>query len=121
MSDCTCGHHHHTPSTCATAPRQPGEVRLTGHLVCANLGEMMTVLEHVSDHVALTRAEPGCLAFDVVQSDDPLVWQVSERFRDSAAFRAHQARTAESAWGRATRGITRQFEIVGLEPEAAAP
>ena len=33
------------------------------------------------------------------------------RFRDRAAFDAHQARTRESAWFAATRGILRDFRI----------
>jgi len=91
-------------------------VVITGQLVCADLREADIVTQHLDQHVALTRAEPGCLEFTVERTDDELVWQVLERFRDTAAFHAHQTRTAESEWGRATKGITRHFTVEGLAP-----
>ncbi len=75
---------------------------------------------HLPAHLALTRAEPGCLAFDVDPTDDPLVWRVEERFADEAAFDAHQRRVAASAWGTATAGIDRRYEIRGRSRDAAA-
>ena len=59
------------------------------------------------EHVRLTRAEPGCLSFEVTPTDDPLAWRVEERFTDRAAFDAHQRRTRASAWGAATAAIRR--------------
>lgn len=91
------------------------QVTVTGQLACADADEAATVVEHLPRHVLLTRAEPGCLVFEVQRTDDPHVWQVEEVFRDTAAFDAHQARTAESEWGRATKGIVRHFTIEGLE------
>ncbi|MFB2597488.1 putative quinol monooxygenase [Herbiconiux sp. P17] len=88
-----------------------GEVRLGGYLVCASQDEARIVTEHLPEHVALTRGEPGCLAFDVTPTDDPLAWRVDERFHDEAAFAAHQARAAESNWGRATAGIERRYSV----------
>jgi len=90
-------------------------VVITGQLVCADAREAAIVLEHLDHHILLTRAEPGCLEFTVERTDDELVWQVIERFRDATAFHAHQTRTADSAWGQATRGITRRFTIEGLD------
>jgi quinol monooxygenase YgiN len=89
-------------------------VRLTGRLICATDDEAATVARHLPTHIALTRAEPGCESFEVSRSDEPRVWLVSERFRDAAAFRAHQARVGESEWGRATAGIERRYDIHGL-------
>ena len=90
------------------------EVRLTGQLVCANGSEAALIKEHLPVHIALTRAEPGCLQFVVSPTDNPLVWQVEERFVDSPAFRSHQRRVAASVWGRATTGISRHYSINGL-------
>ena len=90
------------------------EVVLSGQLVCANQAEARIVADHLGRHVALTRAEPGCLAFAVRPTDDPLIWQVEERFTDQAAFRAHQLRVATSDWGRATAGIQRRYTIDGI-------
>ena len=64
----------------------------------------------LDEHVRLTRAEPGCLAFDVTESPERPGWfAVSEHFRDAAAFEAHQARAAASPWGPATRHLRRDF------------
>lgn len=87
------------------------EVLLTGRLVCQTEAEMGVVREHLPLHVELSRAEDGCLAFDVEAAEDPMVWTVRERFVDAAAFRAHQERVAQSEWGRATIGIERRYEI----------
>ncbi|GAA4189934.1 antibiotic biosynthesis monooxygenase [Microbacterium oryzae] len=89
-------------------------VRLTGRLVCKNEVESRLVAEHLPRHVALTRTEPGCLAFAVTPSSDPLVWDVDEQFADEPAFRMHQERVASSEWGRATAGIERRYSVLGL-------
>ena len=90
------------------------QVRLSGQLVCQSEDEAAIVLQHLSIHVKLTRAEAGCESFEVHQTDDPLVWQVDERFTDAAAFEAHQARVGASEWGRATAGIERRYTIHGI-------
>lgn len=91
-------------------------VSLSGRLVCRDAGEADLVRRHLPLHVTLTRGEPGCLSFEVRPTDDPLVWQVEERFADGAAFRAHQQRVAASEWGRATSAIERRYVVEGLEP-----
>ncbi len=88
-------------------------VRLTGHLTCTP-EEIDTVRAALPEHIRLTRAEAGCLSFDVVQNPaDPCRWDVSETFVDRAAFAAHQARTRDSDWWRATAHMPRDFEIEG--------
>ena len=68
------------------------------------------------EHVALTRAEAGCLSFDVVpDSADPECFSVREAFLGPEAFAAHQSRVANSAWGTLTKGFERQYEISGLD------
>ena len=74
------------------APR-PGQVALSGLLICADLDQLKIVLEYVPAHIAASRAEPGCLFFDITQSDDPLIWRVEELFASEAALAAHTART----------------------------
>ena len=103
---CGCGRHHTLPAD-PHAARRPGEVSLTGRLVCRTPVDLMAVLEHAGDHIAASRAEPGCLQFDLVQTEDPMVWSLAERFCDVPAYRAHQARTGSSDWGKATAGIER--------------
>jgi quinol monooxygenase YgiN len=85
-------------------------IRLTGRLICANAAEAALVQAHLPEHIARTRAEPGCLSFTVEPAAD-LVWTVAEDFVDRAAFAAHQARVQASDWGRATREIRRDYAI----------
>ncbi|MBU2956682.1 GNAT family N-acetyltransferase [Paracoccus sp. 1_MG-2023] len=123
---CACGQNHATgPHDCdgggAPVALPAPMIALTGRLVCADAGQMMTVLGHVQDHVDLSRAEAGNLRFDLWQDDDPLIWHLSELFRDEAAFAAHRARTADSIWGHETAQIARDFDrhevMPALRPE----
>lgn len=70
--------------------------------------------QHLPLHIELTRAEQGCLSFEVNLTQNPLVWQVDEQFQDALSFRAHQQRVAASEWGRATAGIERRYGITGV-------
>lgn len=79
--------------------------------MCSDAAEAELVGAHLPRHVELTRAEPGCIRFEVRSADDPLVWSVDEEFAGESAFRAHQERVAASEWGRATAGIRREYEI----------
>ena len=88
-----------------------GRVALTGLLVCNTQEQAAAVRELLPEHIAKSRAESGCLSFDIRRTHKPLVWQVDEVFADAAAFKAHQERAAASEWGRATRGVERRYEI----------
>ena len=92
-----------------------GEVTLNGTLTCVSDDEAARVRAALDTHVTLTRAETGCLSFEVIQTDDPMIWTVAERFTDAAAFQAHQTRAAASDWARETQGIARDYTITGLE------
>ena len=94
-----------------------GEIALTGRLVCQDAEESDLVAGLLPTHIALTRAEPGCLMFEVAQTSDPLVWQVEERFESRSAFQLHQKRATASAWGRLTAEITRDYTVTGLTAE----
>lgn len=89
------------------------KVHLNGHLICSTPDELATVEAYLPDHIRLTRTEPGCLSFEVSQTEDPMVWHVAEVFTDRAAFEAHQRRAQASDWGRATAGIRRAYEVTG--------
>ena len=89
------------------APR----IALSGRLLCASEAEADAVRAHLPEHVRLTRAEPGCLSFEVSPTEDPLIWRVEELFESRAAFDAHQARARASAWFAATAGIARDYEV----------
>lgn len=89
-------------------------IRLKGHLICMTAEEAAAVRHHRPRHEALTRAEPGCLGFEIADTEDPLIFDVQERFRDRASFDAHQARTRDSDWFAATRSILRDFRVEEL-------
>ena len=89
-------------------------IRLRGHLICMTDAEAQVVRAHLAEHIRLSRAEPGCLSFDVTQADDPLIWDVNESFRTRADFDAHQTRTRDSLWFAATRHILRDFRVEEL-------
>lgn len=63
-------------------------------------------------HIALTKAEEGCLSFDVVEDHiTPGRFTVSEVFVNQQAFDAHQQRTKASEWFLITQGIPRSYNI----------
>lgn len=85
---------------------------LSGFLICRTLEEADRVSELLPEHIRLTRAEPGCLRFEVLRSHaDPVRFAVSEAFADRAAFEAHQARASATIWAKVTKGIPREYEI----------
>lgn len=86
-------------------------IRLTGTLHCPP-DRASAVRDALPAHVGLSRAEPGCLSFDVTETA-PGVFAVSETFTDRAAYDAHQTRTRASAWWRITGHMARDFTLDG--------
>ncbi|WP_339107225.1 antibiotic biosynthesis monooxygenase [Thioclava sp. GXIMD4216] len=86
-------------------------VHVSGHLICKNREEAELIRLYLPQHRALTLAEPGCLLFEVEETEDPLVWRVTESFIDRRALEAHQSRLAHSIWGERTRAIKRDYDI----------
>ncbi|WP_299148257.1 antibiotic biosynthesis monooxygenase [uncultured Tateyamaria sp.] len=89
-------------------------VILTGTLRCADADEAAHVRAALPEHIRLTRAEAGCVSFDVTPTGDPLIWDVAEEFTTPEAFNAHATRAAASDWAIQTKGITRDYKITGL-------
>lgn len=87
----------------------PGNIRLTGTITIpvAQQARFCPLLEA---HADLTNEEPGCLKFKVTQdADHPETFNVSELFVDADAFTHHQKRGANSAWGRESGELVRNF------------
>ena len=86
-------------------------VKLTGEFEVP--AETLAEVEaHLAAHVAATRAEPGCLKFEVTQSaGNPCVFTVDELFADRAAFEAHQARVLAGPWWPVTRNAERRYKL----------
>ena len=77
--------------------------------------QRMTVRSALPTHIRLSRAEPGCLRFDVTEDADVTGrFHVSEAFIDAAAFKAHQTRAQASDWAKITAGIERHYQVTGL-------
>jgi len=88
-----------------------GKVYLDGYLAVP-AERIEAVRAALPLHIALTRQEPGCLAFEVTQSpDEPTHFLVSEIFAGEDAFAAHQQRAGASDWARVTAGMTRHYSI----------
>jgi quinol monooxygenase YgiN len=92
-----------------------GNVELTGRITipAAEQAEMVPLFE---EHARLSRAEPGCLRFEIAcEACDAEVFSVSELFVDEAAFEAHGERTRASEWGRRSAHLVREFKRSILE------
>ena len=88
----------------------PG-LTLQGHIVVSD-DDLPRVLKALPKHVALTRAEQGCLVFNVSQdSEDANKFYVYEEFVDREAFDAHQKRANRTRWATVTAKIERHYEI----------
>ena len=92
------------------AELNPGNFCLEGHIDVPK-SRVEEVSEALTAHIKLTRAEHGCIFFNV----DPCPnmggrFLVSEAFVDEAAFNAHQQRAATSPWAQASAGIPREYK-----------
>jgi quinol monooxygenase YgiN len=87
------------------------KVYLDGHIDVPKT-RLDAVAAALPAHLALTRAEPGCLSFNVTPCTEVAGrFLVSEAFANQAAFDAHQARTKASEWFEVTAGIPRDYKI----------
>lgn len=87
-------------------------VILTGFLICRTLDEADRVAGMVADHVRQSRAEEGCIAFEIIRSmADPVRFAVREIYQTRAAFQAHLDRVRSTPWGQSTRGLHRDYML----------
>lgn len=64
------------------------------------------------EHIRLTRAESGCLSFEVTpHATIDGRFDVREEFVDQIAFDHHQTRASASAWGHLTRDFKREYQL----------
>ncbi len=87
------------------------KVTLSGHIEVPAV-ELSKITVALEKHMALTREEPGCIVFEVVQdSEEPTMFTVYEEFVDQAAFDSHQNRVLASSWSEATKNVVRHYKI----------
>lgn len=72
-------------------------IHLRGQLIRMTYAKAEAARTHLPAHIRQIRAEARCLMFDVSATDDPMVYEVMEAFRDRPSFDAHQPRTRDSA------------------------
>ena len=76
------------------------------------------VMAQIPTHAGLTRAEPGCLKFEIRQRENnELRFDVYEEFVDRQAYWFHQQRLKDSDWGRTTGDVKRHYTVTGLDDE----
>jgi len=91
------------------------KVVLVGNIIVPEK-EISSVRQALPLHIELTRAEEGCLVFEVNEHTDISGrFDVYEEFKDSRSFKSHQKRVKESTWGELTKGSSRNYTIEGLE------
>ena len=87
------------------------KVILKGFIIVPT-ADLSAVKKALTSHKELTRNEPGCLMFNVTQSEINLNrFDVYEEFINKAAFEHHQIRVKDSAWGKASANVQRYYEI----------
>lgn len=91
------------------------KVVLSGYILVPE-SELRQVRAALAEHILLTRAEAGCLIFNVTACpSDKTRFEVYEEFESEAAFKFHQQRVATSPWGTCTRNVKRNYKIEGLD------
>jgi len=87
------------------------KVILKGHIIVPS-EDLETVKAALHQHIELTRAEAGCLLFNIeLDNDNPNKFNVYEEFVNQAAFDMHQARVKQSNWGNVTKQVQRHYLI----------
>ena len=88
---------------------------LSGHISVPE-SELAKIREALPKHIAATRAEAGCVVFNVQENETEIGrFEVYEEFTDKKAFQCHQERVRQSDWGAVTKNVIRHYTVTGLE------
>lgn len=91
------------------------KVTLSGYIVVMG-SELASVRDALPIHIETTRAEQGCIVFNVEEhATETGRFEVYEEFKTSDAFRYHQKRVRESDWGVVTKNVARHYTVEGLD------
>lgn len=87
------------------------KVILEGYIIVSE-DDLDLVQSALPAHVELTRNEPGCIVFNVEQSQVNIHrFNVHEEFDSEASFKKHQIRVKQSRWGSITKNVQRNYNI----------
>ena len=93
-------------------------IAITGHMtVPGDAQRLAAVRAAMEQHAELSRAEDGCLKFEVTPTDTPGRFQVSELYSNRAALERHKHRTAASPWPAMAAGIERDYSVRELDDQ----
>ena len=93
------------------------KVKLKGFIEVPEV-DLDRVIAQIGTHIRLTRAEPGCLKFEISQREnDDSRFDVDEEFVDRQADLSHQKRLKTSAWASASREVKRHYTVTGLDED----
>lgn len=88
-----------------------GKVTISGFLQVPE-AELETVAAALPIHRDLSRAEAGCLVFEVNQDEaDSCRFNLYEQYISQEAFDFHKSRSASSDWAAISRNVERVLEI----------
>ncbi len=91
----------------------PVGITLTGYIDIPE-ENLPAVTAALPEHIRATQDEDGCVTFRVTQDTQiPTRYHVYERFTGETAFKAHQLRTSQTAWARASKNAARHYELFG--------
>ena len=87
------------------------KIILEGYIIVPD-GDMQAVQDEIPNHIQLTRAEPGCLVFEISRHNEIANrFSVYEEFVDRRSFELHQKRVGESVWGAVSVDVERYYQI----------
>ena len=87
------------------------KVILKGYIM-VSAADLSRLENELPNHLRLTRAEAGCLIFDVTKDVDIAgKFHVDEEFVDQQSFALHRQRVEKSHWGKVSAGAERFYEI----------
>ncbi len=88
-----------------------GKVTITGYLQVPE-EELAEVAAALPKHRDLSRAETGCLVFEVSQDEaDPCKFNLYEQYTSAEAFDFHKNRSANSDWAGISQNVERVLKI----------
>jgi len=91
------------------------KVILSGYIIVLE-SELASIQSALPLHIKHTRAEKGCIVFNVEEHPTELGrFDVYEEFQDSNAFKYHQNRVRKSDWGAITKNVIRYYSIEGFD------
>jgi quinol monooxygenase YgiN len=90
-------------------------VILKGYVIVAD-DDLDAINKALPAHIVNTRAEDGCLLFNVTQDvNQKNRFNVHEEFKNKESFLNHQDRVKHSEWGNVSANLEKHYHINQIE------